>query len=127
MERQRPGRPTALEERARFVVMWVGGMSARAIAQATGASTTTVSKWIRRWKRDGNVSTRPRPGRPCCGQLPRKYGDTDYLGTIMFYRFIIVGILRASQYCRDCNLRLRYLQGGEVLYNQSSCYGHLQQ
>lgn len=47
-------------ERARFVLMWAEGMSLRAIARHTGASVTTVYRWIRRWQYEGHVNTRPR-------------------------------------------------------------------
>lgn len=56
---------TNLDDRAVFVWKWVCGRSVRTIAYETGSSMTTVSRWIRRWKREGNVNTRPRPGRPC--------------------------------------------------------------
>lgn len=62
--RQHPFRPTEVEERARFVCMWVDGMSVRTIAQQTGASLTTVYRWIRRWQREGCVENRARSGRP---------------------------------------------------------------
>ncbi|MPC16858.1 hypothetical protein E2C01_009695 [Portunus trituberculatus] len=44
--------------------MWVGGMSLRAIARCTGASVTTVYRWIRRWQREGHVLTRTRGCKP---------------------------------------------------------------
>ncbi|KAK3878422.1 hypothetical protein Pcinc_017006 [Petrolisthes cinctipes] len=57
-------RPTGLEERAEIVWLWVEGWSVKAIAQHTGTSITTVYRWIRRWQKEGNVSDRPRSGRP---------------------------------------------------------------
>ncbi|XP_045123992.1 uncharacterized protein LOC123511950 [Portunus trituberculatus] len=71
-EQRRPFQPTELADRARFVSMWVNGKSTRAIARETGTSASTVSRWIKRWKKEGNVDTRPRLGRPCC----YKYLDT---------------------------------------------------
>lgn len=64
MNRQYRFRPTSLAERARFVWLWQSGLSARAIAQENRTSVTTVFRWIRRWKREGNVYTKPRSGRP---------------------------------------------------------------
>lgn len=60
MELRRRTRPTSSWERARFVIMWTGGMSLRAIARHTGSSVTTVYRWIRRWQHEGHISTRNR-------------------------------------------------------------------
>lgn len=68
-------RPTGLRERAEFVWLWVEGWSARAIAQHTGTSVTTVYRWIRRWQREGNVHDRPRSGRP--RSVAKKAGNFD--------------------------------------------------
>lgn len=57
-------RATGSWERASFVWMWVSGMSLRAIARRTGASVTTVYRWIRRWQREGHVFTRARGCKP---------------------------------------------------------------
>lgn len=62
--RQYPFRPTGLDERARFVWMWVEGLSVRMIAQQTGTSVTTVYRWIRRWQQEGHVENKTRSGRP---------------------------------------------------------------
>lgn len=64
MDLQRLHQTTNLADRSRFVWMWSTGMSARAIAQETGASVTTICRWIRRWRREGHINTRPRRGRP---------------------------------------------------------------
>lgn len=64
MELKRSNRTTELSERHKFVRLWMAGSSARAIAQQTGASATTVCRWIRRWKNEGHVSLRQRRGRP---------------------------------------------------------------
>ncbi|XP_071523914.1 LOW QUALITY PROTEIN: glutamate receptor ionotropic, delta-2-like [Panulirus ornatus] len=63
MEHRRPFQLTALAERVRFVWLWEGGMSTRAIARETGTSATTVNRWIKRWQKEGNVNSRSRPGR----------------------------------------------------------------
>lgn len=60
MEWRRQARATGVRERVRFVWMWLEGMSLRAIARHTGASVTTVYRWIRRWQREGHVNTRAR-------------------------------------------------------------------
>lgn len=64
MGRHRAVKPTGVSDRARFVVMWLEGVSIREIAVRTGISVTTVYRWLRRWQREGTVSTRPRSGRP---------------------------------------------------------------
>ncbi|XP_053643873.2 glutamate receptor 4-like [Cherax quadricarinatus] len=55
MVQRRAFKPTGVDDRMRFVMMWVEGMSARDIALQTGSSVSTVYRWIRRWQRDGNV------------------------------------------------------------------------
>lgn len=69
MKLRRPFQPTSLVVRTLFVMMWVGGMSIRAIARATGTSATTVNRWIKRWQQEGTINTRPRPGRPSSFQF----------------------------------------------------------
>ncbi|KAK4325097.1 hypothetical protein Pmani_004252 [Petrolisthes manimaculis] len=61
---RRAFRPTEHQDRARFVWLWVSGVTVRDIAINNGTSATTVYRWIRRWQREGNVDTRPRTGRP---------------------------------------------------------------
>lgn len=56
--------PTALGDRAKFIWLWVKGNSARSIAKETGASVTTVYRWIRRWRHGGVIENKPRCGRP---------------------------------------------------------------
>lgn len=60
MELRRRARPTSSWERARFVSMWISGMSLRAIARQTGSSVTTVYRWIQRWQNEGHINTRNR-------------------------------------------------------------------
>lgn len=64
MDLTRLHQTTNLADRSRFVWMWSIGMSARSIAQETGASVTTICRWIRRWRKEGHINTRPRRGRP---------------------------------------------------------------
>ncbi|KAK3882773.1 hypothetical protein Pcinc_012852 [Petrolisthes cinctipes] len=64
MKHRRPFRLTALSERAKFVLLWVEGMTTTDIAREMDVSANTVSRWIKRWKLEGNVNTRPRLGRP---------------------------------------------------------------
>lgn len=47
-----------IAERARIVWLWLGGESARSISQQTGASLSTVYRWIRRWQ-EGSIYTKP--------------------------------------------------------------------
>lgn len=51
--------PAVVAERARIVWLWLGGASARSVSQQTGASLSTVYRWIRRWQEEGSVRTRP--------------------------------------------------------------------
>lgn len=57
-DKQRRFNPTALSDRARFVRLWMGGMSFRGIAEATSTSVSTVYRWIHRWQREGHVNTK---------------------------------------------------------------------
>ncbi|XP_071536824.1 glutamate receptor ionotropic, kainate 2-like [Panulirus ornatus] len=41
-----------VSNQVRFVHMWLGGMSYRAVARTTGASVSTVCRWIRKWQRE---------------------------------------------------------------------------
>ncbi|KAK4313625.1 hypothetical protein Pmani_015029 [Petrolisthes manimaculis] len=59
MERRMSNSPAVLAERARIVLLWLGGSSARSISQQTGASLSTVYRWIHRWQDDGSVETKP--------------------------------------------------------------------
>ncbi|KAK3889346.1 hypothetical protein Pcinc_006663 [Petrolisthes cinctipes] len=55
MDRRRHFSKTILAERERFVRMWMCGLSFRSIAQLTGATATTVSRWVRRWYYEGSL------------------------------------------------------------------------
>ncbi|KAK8384715.1 hypothetical protein O3P69_014351 [Scylla paramamosain] len=46
--------------------MWLGGKSARTISSETGTSICTVYRWIRRWREEGNVDSRPYRGKRRC-------------------------------------------------------------
>lgn len=72
MDIHRLHQTTSFADRFRFVWMWSGGMSARAISLETGASVTTICRWIRRWRKEGHVNTRPRKGRPQKNALSAK-------------------------------------------------------
>lgn len=57
MERHRTFRKTRLAERAMFMYMWDAGLSLRTIAEQTGASATTVRRWVKRWKTEMGFSS----------------------------------------------------------------------
>lgn len=77
MESRRLNQPTDFADRTHFVLMWMAGMSSRAIARETGKSVTTVCRWIRRWKQDGNVNTKPRCGRPRLREKRRREEEVE--------------------------------------------------
>lgn len=52
--------------------MWVCGIPVRTIARDTHISVTTVYRWIRRWRKEGHVNTKPRSGRPRLASLRNK-------------------------------------------------------
>lgn len=70
---------TILADRIRFVQLWAGGMSARDIALVTGASMTTVYRWIHRWQREGNVYTRRHRHKP---RLSRKANVPELVSSV---------------------------------------------
>lgn len=60
MEEPHSHKTTNITQRSKIVWMWISGQSARCIAQETHTSVSTVYRWIRRWEREGSVSTKPR-------------------------------------------------------------------
>lgn len=56
-------RRTIMADRLVMVWMWLNGASARGISSHTGASISTVYRWIRRWHDEGTLQTRPYCGR----------------------------------------------------------------
>lgn len=59
MDQRLGHRPAVMAERARIVWLWLGGASARAISHQTGASLSTVYRWVLRWQEEGTVETKP--------------------------------------------------------------------
>lgn len=57
---------TEMSDRLQFVNLWLSGLSLRFIAFLTGASATTVRRWVRRWQRDGDLHTKTRRRRKKC-------------------------------------------------------------
>lgn len=49
MRCRRTFKKTRVDDRARFIWLWLSGMSFRAIAKCRGTSATTVRRWVRRW------------------------------------------------------------------------------
>lgn len=94
----RCSRPTSLTERSNYVRLWVRGMSSRAIALETGTSVTTVCRWIKRWREEGHVNTRPRCGRP--EKVPRIIlNNNNYFDASSF--FFLTGNVRAEALLRN--------------------------
>lgn len=75
METRRIIKPTSLSERTEFLKLWVKGKSARSIARAAGTSATTVCRWIRRWKLEGNVDNKYWTRSSVLRKYPRKLTD----------------------------------------------------
>ncbi|KAK3893555.1 hypothetical protein Pcinc_002620 [Petrolisthes cinctipes] len=55
---------SVLFKRARIVQLWQKGVAVRNISRKTGASVTTVYRWIRRWKEEGTLKTKSYRRRP---------------------------------------------------------------
>lgn len=58
MTKRTPYNPVAMTERARIVWLWLGGGSVRSISQQTGASLSTVCRWIRRCQGRNSIKLR---------------------------------------------------------------------
>lgn len=56
---------TEMSDRLHFVYLWLSGLSLRFIANLTGASATTVRRWVRRWQRDGDLHAKTRRRKKC--------------------------------------------------------------
>lgn len=80
MEHRPSYKKTMMVERERFVWMWLGGLSYRAIAQWTGASATTVQRWVSRWQREGDLRSKKikRRGRGLPRYQMSTQGFSDY-------------------------------------------------
>lgn len=50
---------TVKSERQLIVKMWMDGSSAHVISRTTGISVSTVHRWIRRWREECSIETRP--------------------------------------------------------------------
>lgn len=59
MEMKNAHSRTIMADRFVMVWMWLNGASARRISIHTGASISTVYRWIRRWHDEGTLETRP--------------------------------------------------------------------
>lgn len=62
MDRSRLSSATTHADHMKFVRLREKGMSFRAIAKEMDTSTTTVCRWINRWKRECNMETRKSKG-----------------------------------------------------------------
>ena len=58
MDRWLTNSPVVVAERAKIVRLWLQGATARDISQETGASLSTVYRWVRRWQQEGTVKAR---------------------------------------------------------------------
>ncbi|KAK4323252.1 hypothetical protein Pmani_006034 [Petrolisthes manimaculis] len=50
---------TLKSQRQLIIRMWLAGSSARVISRVTGISISTVHRWVRRWRDEGTIETRP--------------------------------------------------------------------
>lgn len=62
--RTQANRPEVITRRSIIIGLHAGGTSKSEIARRLGISRRTVQLWIQRYEEEGNVLTRPRPGRP---------------------------------------------------------------
>ncbi|KAK7083238.1 hypothetical protein SK128_001424 [Halocaridina rubra] len=74
-------KPTAYGVRIKIVKMSLEGLPVNTIAKKTGAAVTTVYRWLRRWRLEGNVSTKPRSGRPRITRKRSPTCDVDIVGS----------------------------------------------
>ncbi|KAK3887706.1 hypothetical protein Pcinc_008191 [Petrolisthes cinctipes] len=62
--RTRANRPEVISHRTRIVAYHEAGKGMREISLLLGISRDTVRLWVRRYREEGHVLTRPRPGGP---------------------------------------------------------------
>ncbi|KAK3886252.1 hypothetical protein Pcinc_009585 [Petrolisthes cinctipes] len=94
MDRGITNAPAVIAERAKIVWLSLKGASARTVSQQTGASLSTVYRWIRRWQEEGSVRTRPfhkvkRKASWCVG--PNK--QTDFMDKWWSQQLVLVAVL----------------------------------
>lgn len=58
MDLQQSYRKTGVIDRTSFILLWMTGLSLRAIAEKMGTSATTVRRWVRRWQREGTLCSK---------------------------------------------------------------------
>ncbi|KAK4325080.1 hypothetical protein Pmani_004236 [Petrolisthes manimaculis] len=73
---------SVLFKRARIVQLWQKGMAVRNISRKTGASVTTVYRWIRRWKEEGTLKTKRYRRRPRAAAWQREVGTAASSSTV---------------------------------------------
>lgn len=71
MDLQQSFRKTGVTERTSFILLWMAGLSLRAIAEKMGTSATTVRRWVRRWQREGTLCSK-KTRRKLSIQLPSR-------------------------------------------------------
>lgn len=62
--RIRDNRPAVISRRMMIVGHYMAGQGIHEISRSMGINRKTVQKWVRRYKEEGHVKTRPRCGRP---------------------------------------------------------------
>lgn len=63
MQRQSLSKIIVHAFRTRMIWLWLAGLSAREIACYTGASVSTVYRWVRRWQSGGSLEAKHSKGR----------------------------------------------------------------
>lgn len=95
---------TSYSDRVSYVRLWMGGMSARAIARRCHTSVTTVCRWLRRWRLEGSLVKRNHSRQNCKFRpLPtRQYHQTGAKCTTSFCNFAVPAIAE-EHYSTDYN------------------------
>ena len=90
------------------------GKSCRFVARELGVSHTTVQRWWKRWKNDGNVERRKRSGRP---RLTNDSTDRKLIISVKRNRFKSVPRLAVSWKAASgiaCSIRTAYRRLAEA-------------
>lgn len=118
MSLQCANKTVAHSRRSRIVMLWVAGLTTREVSEQTGASVSTVHRWVRRWQDTGTVRAKPISGRPTIGvrkmyKLPAvsrikpQYQDSTlpYPGTRFRFNLQVAG---KCQQCLEANMKLYF-------------------
>lgn len=104
MDLQQSFRKTGITERTSFILLWMAGLSLRAIAEKMGTSATTVRRWVRRWQREGTLCSK-KTRRKLSIQLPSRIQVDPFNPSFPQMASLKYTFLKMNM--EECTLRMR--------------------